>query len=263
MDFRGSAFNGVQGLEACLDRPWPYLLLVAPFIGSTLGVLIRRLPTAKPVFWSRSECETCGHRLSPLELIPILSYLALRGRCRACGAPIGLSSLAVELSACAIALAAALCASDPVVAWGSATLGWMLLALAWIDAEHMILPDLLTLPLLLLGLAWAALEAPETLTDRVLGAAIGYTLFRAIALTYRRLRGIEGLGEGDAKLLAACSAWLGATMLAPLLLLSAFAGLALALSLRLRGELSGRNARLPFGPCLALSAWLLRLWWSR
>ncbi len=258
MDFKGSAFNGVQG-----QSPWPYLLLVSPFIGSTLGVLIRRLPIAKPVFWTRSECETCGRRLSPIELVPILSYLAQRGRCRGCGAPIGLATLAAELAACVIGLAAALCSSDPLTAWGTAALGWTLLALAWIDAEHMILPDLLTLPLLLLGLAWAMLEAPDTLTDRTLGAALGYTTFRVVALVYRRLRGIEGLGEGDAKLLAACSAWLGATMLAPLLLLSALAGLALGLSLRLAGRLPSRQTRLPFGPCLALSAWLLRLWWSR
>ncbi len=256
MDFKGFAFNGVEG-----QSPSPFLLLISPFIGSTLGVLIRRLPAGRPILWARSECETCGRRLSPLELVPILSFLALRGRCRGCGAPIGLGTLAVELAALAVAIAATLCSDDPAAAWSNAIFGWTLLALAWIDAERMLLPDLLTLPLLLLGLGCAALTAPDTLTDRTLGAALGYTLFRAIAILYRRLRGADGLGEGDAKLLAACAAWLGATMLAPLLLLSALTGLALAASLRVTGRLPTRQTRLPFGPCLALSAWLLRLWW--
>ena len=138
-------------------------------------------------------------------------------------------------------------------------LGWTLLALAWIDWQLLRLPDILTLPLLGLGLAATLLEAPDALLSSVIGALAGYLALRLIDEGYRRLRGHEGLGQGDAKLLAAGGAWLGWEALPWVVLLAAFVGLALALLQRARGVALTRDTALPFGPPLALAIWIVRL----
>ena len=238
-------------------QDWLLPILVAPFIGSLLGVLIRRLPDGRPVTLARSACEACGTVLGVRDLVPLLSYVALRGRCRACGAPIGAFHPAVELAALAVALVAALAVpDDAALLWLGCGLGWALLALGWIDWDHLYLPDALTLPLVPVGLAATWWLAPEALADHAIGAALGYAAFRAIAWTYRRLRGRDGLGEGDAKLLAAAGAWLGWEALPQLVLLAALAGLALAGIMALRRGRLDPAAPLPFGPCLALALWL-------
>ena len=237
-------------------------LILAPFAGSFLGVLIRRLPEGRPVVAARSGCERCGHRLDPRDLVPLLSYAALRGRCRACRAPIGAFHPAVELAALGVAIWALL--SDPAqpaaTLWATCLLGWCLLALGWIDWQHGRLPDALTLPLLLGGLVSTALLEPWHLTDHALGAAIGYATFRLVGALYRTLRGRDGLGQGDAKLLAACGAWVGWEGLPPAVLLAALAGITLTLARAAKGgaALSGATS-VPFGPCLALGAWVARL----
>ncbi len=234
--------------------------MVAPFIGSLLGVLIRRLPEGRPVALVRSACEACGHPLGPAELVPVASFLALRGRCRWCAMPIAPMHLAAELAALAVA-AWVLWADGPgAAAWWDCGLGWTLLALAWIDAEHGFLPDVLTLPLVLAGLAAGWTLAPETLGDAALGAAAGYLAFRGIALGYRVLRGREGLGQGDAKLLAAAGAWVGWQGLPEVALLAALAGIAVLLAGRLRGGTLAADTSLAFGPCLALAAFMVRLY---
>ena len=240
-------------------RDWIGPVLAAPFIGSFLGVLILRLPAGEEVVASRSACPHCGHKLGPLELVPLLSFAALRGRCLACRKPIALFHPAVELAALAVAIWAATQAGGALI-WASCILGWTLLALAWIDVESLRLPNALTLPLIPAGLAEAWLLEPEALRDRLLGAAIGYTAFRLVAIAYLRLRGRAGLGEGDAKLLAASGAWVGAGLLAPVILVAAVAGLLWALARRLRGETLHGGSKLAFGPCLALATWLVWLY---
>ncbi|MDO9712286.1 prepilin peptidase [Paracraurococcus lichenis] len=239
---------------------WVLPLLAAPVAGSLLGVLIRRLPEGRPVAWARSCCEACGGVLAARDLVPLASYLALRGRCRGCGAPIGGFHPAVELAALGLAAVAALAIpADAPRLWLACGLGWVLLALGWIDWERMLLPDLLTLPLIPAGLAVTLALAPQDLTAHALGAVLGYAAFRGLALLYRALRGREGLGEGDAKLLAVAGAWLGWPGLPDVVLLAALLGLALAgLQALRRGRLDAA-ARLPFGPCLALALWLLWL----
>jgi leader peptidase (prepilin peptidase)/N-methyltransferase len=235
-------------------------LLLAPFIGSFLGVLIQRLPEGRPVLLGRSACEACGHRLSPLELVPLLSWLVQRGRCRACGARLGWFYPAVELAALAVAAMAGGSAGGPDWVWAGCGLGWTLLALAWIDARHFRLPDALTLPLIPAGLLATWALAPEAVLDHAVAALAGYASFALVAAGYRRWRGRAGLGAGDAKLLAGCGAWLGLEALPWLVLLAALLGLGLAVALalwrgaRLRGDLA-----LPFGPALALACWLLWL----
>jgi len=137
--------------------------------------------------------------------------------------------------------------------------GWSLLALAWIDWRRMRLPDFLTLPLLGLGLAATLLETPGALLSSVVGALAGYAALRLIDWGYRGLRGREGLGQGDAKLLAAGGAWLGWEALPWVVLLAALLGLALALAHRARGAALTRETALPFGPSLALALWIVRL----
>jgi len=231
-------------------------LLLAPIIGSFLGVLIRRLPAGRPVATGRSACEACGHVLGPTELIPLLSFALQRGRCRACGAPIAPMHLAVELAALAVAVSAALAIQAGPFLWASCLLGWALLTLAWIDAENFILPDVITLPLLAAGMAEAFFLEPDALTERALATALAYTALWALAQAYRRLRGRDGLGLGDAKLLAAGGAWLGLTVLPYAMLAGALLALLWAGGMRLRGQTISATTRLPFGPFLAAGIWL-------
>jgi leader peptidase (prepilin peptidase)/N-methyltransferase len=235
------------------------VLAVAPVIGSFLGVVVRRLPAGGDVIHGCSACESCGRAIPVRDLLPVISFAALRGACRQCGAAIHPMHLGIELAAMAVAGWAALTVEGPEL-WLGCILGWTLLALAWIDWLHFRLPDVLTLPLLLAGLAATTWETPDLAPGHALAAAAGYAGFRAVALGYRALRGWDGLGAGDAKLLAAGGAWLGLDLLPMAVLLAALLGLALALAQAARaGRLSGTTA-IPFGPSLALAIWLLWLY---
>jgi leader peptidase (prepilin peptidase) / N-methyltransferase len=250
----GELLDRVAGAGA---TPWG-ALLSAPFVGSFLGVVVRRLPEGQPIAWVRSRCECCGAVLSAWDLVPLCSWLATGGRCRYCGHPLGWFYPAIEFSAFAVALAA-LAADGGEKIWLDCCFGWWLLALGWIDARRWLLPDPLTLPLIIAGLAAAVAFDPEQLTDRALGAALGYLGLRVVALLYRRLRGREGLGHGDAKLLAAAGAWVGAMALPQVVLGAAISALFTAACLRLAGVRLGAGSALPFGPFLALATWLIWL----
>ena len=235
---------------------WTVPLIAAPFIGSFAALLIRRLPLRRPVIVGRSRCEACGHVLGPWELIPLLSAAWLGMRCRWCRARIPAAHVAVELACLAIAIAAVLIEADPLSIWLDCVLGWSLLALAWIDWEHLLLPDALTLPLILAGLLVTLLLDPAATTEHAAAAAAGYLAFRAIEVAYRRLRGRDGLGQGDAKLLAAAGAWLGLMALPSVVFTAAVCGLVLAAALRLSGADLHRFAAIPFGPPLCVAIWL-------
>ncbi|MGB9649296.1 MAG: prepilin peptidase, partial [Stellaceae bacterium] len=159
------------------------LVLVAPFIGSFLGLLIRRLPDGSPIARGRSRCDICGATLRARDLVPILSWLAAGGRCRYCQQAVSWFYPGVELAALAVALAAVLI-DRRQGAWLDCLLGWWLLVLGWIDLRCWLLPDALTLPLIIAGLAAAFLFNPDQLTDRALGAALGYLSLVAIAALY-------------------------------------------------------------------------------
>lgn len=233
------------------------IILAAPIIGSWLGVLICRLPRGQPVAWARSACPHCRHVLAPADMLPLASFLWLRGRCRHCRAPIGWFHPAIELASLAIALAAVCALGGGVPGWASAALGWALLAAAWIDAETFRLPDAITLPLIPAGLLVTWLEQPGALYNHAAAAAAGYIGFRLIDALYHALRHRHGLGQGDAKLLAAAGAWLGLAALPYVVFTAALAGIAITL-------LSTRSSpqpeqRIAFGPALALSFFLWRL----
>lgn len=234
-------------------------IAAAPFIGSFLGLLALRLPDKRPVAWSRSVCAHCGYVLSVADLVPVVSYLWLRGRCRYCGAKIGSFLLAIEIAALAIAAWAALETSGWVVA-ASCLLGWTLLLLAVIDWRVQLLPDVLTLPLLGAGLAAAYVIASDSWTDHVIGAGAGFVLLALLALVYRQLRGREGLGLGDAKLLAAIGAWVSWAGLPSVLLFGSILGLVFALLKSATGSGLRLSDRLPFGVFLAAGGWIVWLY---
>ena len=234
-------------------------LLLSPFIGSFLGVVIRRLPLGLPITLARSACEGCGRALPARDLVPLLSFAALRGRCRFCRAGIARFHVWIELAAIAVAGWAMLRTADPATLWANCALGWSLLALAWIDWDHLRLPDALTLPLVALGLLATWWLEPDAAADHALAAGAGYLAFRGVAWAYFALRRREGLGQGDAKLLAAAGAWVGLAGLPTIVLGAALIALTATLVQRLV-QRHAADTPIPFGPYLALATWLVRLY---
>jgi leader peptidase (prepilin peptidase)/N-methyltransferase len=239
--------------------PIVVLLLVAPVIGSFLGAMAVRIPEGRPVVLARSQCEACGRVLAPAELIPIVSFLWLGGRCRHCGGAIGALPLVTELTAVAIVAWAALLTSGPIL-FASCVFGWSLLLLAAIDWRVQLLPDVVTLPLMVAGLISAIVLPLEPWRDHAIGAVAGFTVLAIVAWLYRRLRKREGLGLGDAKLSAAIGAWTAWQGLPSMLLWGSILGLLFATVLPLTGRRVRLSDRLPFGVFLAAGGWLTWLY---
>ena len=240
-----------------MDWVWP--LLGAPFVGSFLAVLIRRMPRGALLVPARSHCEACGSAIAFRDMIPLLGAVLLRGRCRVCGAEIAAQHWHVELAAVLVPATALLAGVDPSALWPVCILGWALLALGWIDWDWLLLPDALTLPLVLAGLAATWWLDPGLTTDHAVAAALGYASVQALAMGYRRLRGREGIGAGDAKLLAAIGAWTGLELLPWVVMGAAVTGLLLAAAMAARGRAMGAATALPFGTCLAVAGWCAAL----
>lgn len=243
-----------------LDADLTWLIaavLLGPFVGSFLGLMSLRLPAGRPVVLGRSACPSCGRNLGPLDLVPIGAFVLLRGRCRTCGADIPRRFLALEI-ACPILAFWSVAVHPSAEGFLGALLAWQLLLLALLDAEHFWLPRALTVPLIVSGLAVAA--AQGVLAEHALGAAIGFAGLSLLALAYRRVRGREGLGGGDAYLLAGGGAWCGALALPSILLIGALAGLAFVLAQRWRGRAVGGDQPVAFGVFLALGVWLTWLY---
>lgn len=229
-------------------------LLLGAIAGSFIATILIRWPQGRSVLSGRSRCDACDAPLGPVALVPVLSYALQRGRCRHCRARIDPRHLAVELAAGLVGMAAI--AAHPLpLALVTAALGWWLLAIALLDLDHHWLPDRLTLPLVPLGLAaaWAGFGPP--LAERAAGAAIGWAALALIARAYRAVRGREGMGRGDPRLMAALGAWVGAWQLPAVLLGAGLLGLAAVLAMRLRGQDVTATTRLPLGTLLALAAW--------
>lgn len=240
---------------------WLVPVLAAPFVGSFLGLLIERLPAGQGVVLGRSACSHCGQALGFRDLLPLLSWAVSRGRCRHCGAGLGFFHPAVELAALAVAVWAALVLDgEGWILWAGCLLGWTLLALASIDARHLLLPDVLTLPLVPAGLAVTYALDPAALAGHALGAAAGFAVFYAIGAAYRRLRGREGLGLGDAKLLAAAGAWISWTGLPSVVFIAGVLALAGVLAASLAGRTASWTDKAPFGAYLAAATWLVWLY---
>jgi leader peptidase (prepilin peptidase)/N-methyltransferase len=230
-------------------------IAVAPFVGSFLGVLISRIPEGETVIWGRSRCDSCGVTLGLPEIVPIIGSLLAGGRCRACGVPIPRLYLLVELAATAVALWSVLTVPG-WLAWITCALGWTLLTLAFIDFRELLLPDELTLPLIAAGLAVAWFVDESRLLSHLLGAVLGFAFVALVAVAYRAARRREGIGWGDAKLLAAGGAWLSWEALPSLVLLASLAGLVLLLAAGKLRKAADMARPVPFGTLLAAAIWL-------
>lgn len=228
------------------------LLLALP-VGSFAGLLADRLPRGEPVLAGRSSCRSCGAVLGVPDLVPVLSWLLLRGRCRHCAAPIGADPLAVEMAALGLAAAAVSVLPETLV-WPGCMLGWLLLALGLADLRHMLLPDALTLPLGLLGVTLALVGGPVGVAASLIGAGVGFAVLGSVMLGHRHLRGFDGMGLGDVKLLAAGGTWVGWQGL-PMVVLVATLGTLLVALVTTRCRV-GRDLAVPFGPGLASGIWV-------
>lgn len=232
---------------------WPVALGVLGAIsGSFIATIALRWPEGRSAMRGRSECDSCRKPLRAHELVPLLSYVLQRGRCRACGAAIHPGHLAVEVAGMLVGIAAGLVAPG----WhgvAGAVFGWLLLALAALDLAAFWLPNALTALLAFAGLV-DGLFFPPNWTDRILGGLFGFGLLWLVAFTYRHVRGREGLGGGDPKMFGGIGLWLGASMLAPVLLAASVIGLAVALAARISGRKMEMTSRLPLGTLLAVAA---------
>ncbi len=206
----------------------------------------------------RSHCPHCQRPVAHRHNVPVIGFVLLRGRCRSCRAPIGWRYLAVEMMGATVAAAALWQLGPSWQAVAGMVLGWSLLALALLDAESMVLPDQITQPLLWLGLLLGVCGLFVPASDAIVGAAGGYLMLWGVNWLFKLLRGKEGMGHGDFKLMAALGGWFGWQALPALLLLSSLTGLACALvAVHLGG--TDRNAPFPFGPSIAVAGMFVLL----
>lgn len=227
-------------------------------IGSFLNVVIHRLPRGASIVGPRSACPSCARTIPAWANVPIVSWILLRGRCHRCGWPIPLRYPLVEL-ATALLFVALLLRWEPgvrlIAFWA---VGAALIAIAFIDAEHRIIPDRLTLPGIPIGLALAWLAPPPGLLDALLGAVLVAGMMFALAVLYERSTGRVGLGMGDVKLMAMLGTFLGLQATLGVLVIGSLLGLLHALPL-LALRRAGRQTPIPFGPSLA-AAGILHLY---
>lgn len=249
-------------------------------IGSFLNVVIHRLPKIMERQWKaecaelagqqpppaerynlmvpRSACPSCGHRISAVQNIPVLSWLALRGKCAACGTRISARYPAVELLSGALSGYVAWHFGFGIAAAGALLFTWAMIALTFIDLDTFYLPDSITLPLLWLGLLFNINTTYVPLNTAVIGAAAGYLSLWSVYWLFKWATGKEGMGYGDFKLLAAIGAWLGWTMLPLTILLSSLVGAVIGIGLIVFAG-RGRSVPIPFGPYLAIAGMIALL----
>ncbi|MEX6634235.1 prepilin peptidase [Hyphococcus lacteus] len=242
--------------------------LVGLLAGSFLNVVIYRGPQMWNLIdghdrgnlvFPRSSCPSCGAIINPLHLVPVAGFLWLRGRCGACKDPISFRYPVVELLGGLAVLVAVVLFGSTLPAGLAALFFLFLIALAAIDYETGYLPDALTLPLIMIGIAANGFELFVPFADAIIGAFVGYLVFRAIDFAFLKLRGVEGLGQGDAKLLAAIGAWLGWVALAPTVFIAAILGLVAVGIMRLKGQAVSGDMAIAFGPALAGAAAIMMI----
>lgn len=260
-------------------------VLAGLVVGSFLNVVIHRLPKMLERQWRsecaelagtppppaaerydlvkpRSACPQCGHRIAAIENIPVVSYLALRGKCSACKAPISPRYPVVEALAGALAGYIAWRYGLSAAALGAALFASAMIALAFIDLDTFYLPDSITLPLLWAGLLFNVGGVFTDLKSAVIGAAAGYLALWAVYWAFKFATGKEGMGYGDFKLLAAIGAWLGWKMLPLTILASSLVGAVVGIGLIVFAR-HAREKPIPFGPYLAAAGLIAMFWGER
>lgn len=271
----------IEGLQSSPVILMSLVGLLGLMVGSFLNVVVVRLPRMLENSWRHeareilslpkrpqsrlslsyppSTCPSCSRGIKPWENIPVLSWIALGGRCGGCRASISVQYPLVELLT---SLVSVICAWH--FGWGphlvaALMLTWALVALTVIDLRTMLLPDVITLPLMWLGLLLALAPVFTDLSGAVIGAAAGYLSLWSVYHLFRLLTGKEGMGYGDFKLLAALGAWMGWQALPGIILMSSVVGAVVGITLIVaRGR--DRQLPIPFGPYLAAAGWLWLLW---
>jgi len=238
---------------------WFALTVAAAYgmvFGSFLNVVVHRLPRGMSLLRPGSHCPACGTPVRWFDNVPVLSYLLLGGRCRACRVAISPRYPLVELASGALTVAVVARFGLTLSGLEAMLLVMLLLPLAFIDLEHHLLPDVLTLPGIAVGLAGSLVGGLVPLFDAATGAAVGAAVPYAVIVIYRWLRGAEGMGLGDVKLLAMIGAFLGWRGVLLTLGLAATAGALLGLTLIALGR-GRRDTELPFGTFLAFAAMIV------
>ena len=250
-------------------------------VGSFLNVVIHRLPKIMEQEWQaqcaelrgepastaanlslakpRSRCPDCGHQITSMENIPVLSYLLLKGKCAGCGTSISARYPIIEVFTAVLSAYAAWHFGPTLQTVGALLLIWFLIALAAIDFDTQLLPDAITLPLLWLGLVFNLMDTYVDLPAAVVGAMAGYLALWTVFWLFKLATGKEGMGYGDFKLLAALGAWLGWQMLPTIILLSSVVGAVVGITLIVVAR-RGRNVPIPFGPYLAAAGGIALFW---
>ena len=279
-------------IEVMQSQLWFYLTtigLISLCIGSFLNVVIYRLPLMMQREWQsecrllledeltgnkskqaninepfnlvkpNSTCPKCKTAIKPWQNIPIISWLALKGKCASCSNPISARYPAVELITALLSLIVAYSFGATEQALLYIFVTWILVALTFIDIDHMLLPDQLTLPLLWLALIASVMGYTITPTDAIIGAACGYLSLWSVFWLFKLLTGKEGMGYGDFKLLAVFGALLGWQSLLTIILLSSVVGAIIGIALlSIQGK--DKATPIPFGPYLAIAGWIAMLW---
>ncbi|MFZ6750965.1 prepilin peptidase [Undibacterium sp. Ren11W] len=258
-----------------------FAAIVGLLIGSFLNVVIHRIPKMMqresdnyvaiengkdPVHTDtynlmlpRSACPHCGHQITALENIPVLSYLFIAGKCTGCKAPISARYPMVEMLTGALSGYMIWHFGSGLAGLGAVLFVWLLIAMTFIDADTQLLPDDLTYLLLWSGLLINLNGSFTSLSSAVIGAAAGYLSLWSIYWLFKLATGKEGMGYGDFKLLAALGAWMGWSMLPIIILLSSLVGALVGISLMLFTKMS-KNKPIPFGPYLAAAGLIALLW---
>ncbi|MFT3736498.1 MAG: A24 family peptidase [Rhodocyclaceae bacterium] len=256
----GSFINVViHRLPRMMERDW---------LPDAIGLLAEKTPVAlsQPLqdWWQaesakeprynlavpRSACPHCGHKIGAIENIPVISYLALRGRCRSCKASISKRYPLVELLTGTLSAAVAWHFGYSLACAGALLYVWSMIVLTFIDLDTMLLPDDITLPLLWLGLLLNLNATFVPLKEALIGAVAGYLILWSVFWAFKLTTGKEGMGYGDFKLLGAIGAWLGWQVLPAVILLSSLVGALVGISMIVFAK-HGRETPIPFGPYLA------------
>ena len=270
-----------------LEQSLPFLLsvscIVGLAVGSFLNVVIYRLPVMMKREWRqdcceflnvenkesdearfnlmvpRSSCPHCGHMITALENIPVISYLILKGKCSACHNKISIRYPIIEIISAVTTVMAAYHFGYSLQALMIMVLSWSLICLTMIDFDEQLLPDSITMPLLWLGILGNYHGMFTTLEDAVLGAVFGYLSFWSIYILFKITTGKEGMGHGDFKLLSMLGAWLGWQFLPYIFIVSSIVGALIGITLMVIKS-HGRTSQIPFGPYIAIAGWTAIYW---